>query len=67
MGFRTLVELNHDCCPQDNDEALLEWAKAMRYYMGNGDKRFLPHGVAFKAMYDSYRIPEQIQKMGDPT
>jgi hypothetical protein len=48
MSNRTLVELNHDCCPRE--EELLEWAKAMRNYMSSGDKRKLPNGVTFKHM-----------------
>jgi hypothetical protein len=48
MSNRTLVELNHDYCPHDDDDSLLTWARAMRYYMGSGRKEDLPHGVTFK-------------------
>lgn len=48
MSNRTLVELNHDFCPRD--EELLKWAKSMRLYMTSGDPKFLPYGVTFKHM-----------------
>lgn len=47
MSNRTLVELNHDYCPRDDDKSLLEWAKQMRIYMGSGDPKHLPPGVTF--------------------
>jgi hypothetical protein len=48
MSNRTLVELNHDFCPKDNDTDLLMWASRMSVYMKSGDKRMLPEGVTFK-------------------
>lgn len=33
----------------------------------SGERKLLPRGVAFKAMYDSYHIPKHIARMGDPT
>lgn len=50
MSNRTLVELNHDCCPRDDDASLLNWARKMRTYMSSGDPKELPQGVAFKHM-----------------
>ncbi len=47
MSNRTIIELNHDRCPHDNDEELLAWARSMRYYMGNADESYLPDGVTF--------------------
>ena len=66
MGFRTLVELNHDYCPHDDDESLLKWAKAMRYYMGSGDKKDLPRGVTFKLMRH-HSDPDPMAGHGDPS
>ena len=51
VSNRTLVELNHDFCPRDNDEALLKWAKQMAEYMRGGVPKSLPKGVTFKTMY----------------
>jgi hypothetical protein len=48
MSNRTVVELNHDYCP--GDEELEHWAKQMQIYMASGDRRELPRGVAFKYM-----------------
>lgn len=48
MSNRTLIELNHDFCP--NDAILLEWAKSMQTYMRSGDPADLPEGVTFKHM-----------------
>lgn len=41
--MKTVVELNHDFCP--DDRLLLEWAKAMQAYMRSGDRDKLPFGV----------------------
>lgn len=49
MSNRTLVELNHDYCPQGAAE-LEEWANLMQRYMFSGDIKFLPKGVTFKNM-----------------
>jgi hypothetical protein len=48
MSNRTLVELNHDCCPREGD--LIKWARAMKTYMSSGDPRELPQGVTLKHM-----------------
>ncbi len=45
MSNRTVVELNHDFCP--TDDQLLNWANKMRSYMHSGDKKELPNGVTF--------------------
>ena len=51
MSNRTLVELNHDYCPNPNgDKQMLLWAIAMVNYMRLGDKSCLPTGVTFKHM-----------------
>lgn len=47
MSHRTLLELNHDYCPPDDPEKLLEWAKVMQLYLKSGDREFLPLGVTF--------------------
>ena len=46
MSNRTLVELNHDYCPREDE--LLAWAKAMRDYMTSGNIESLPAGVTLK-------------------
>ena len=48
MSQRSLVELNHDFCPQMDNTKLLAWAHAMRTYMGSGDPADLPYGVVLK-------------------
>ncbi len=48
MSNRTLVELNHDFCPRNDQGSLLDWALKMRAYMTSGDKGYLPDGVTFK-------------------
>lgn len=63
MSNRTLVELNHDYCPGD-DSARLEWAKAMRLYMGSGNKEHLPRGVTFKHMRH-HSDPDPMAGRGD--
>jgi hypothetical protein len=58
MINRTLVELNHDYCPRNTVNELLEWARAMRLYMSSGQKEHLPPGVTFKHMrHDSHPDP----------
>lgn len=47
VSQRTLVELNHDFGPRDDDGSLLEWARALRHYLNSGDPKLLPHGVTF--------------------
>jgi len=46
MGFRTMVEINHDTTPH-GDEAKLEWANSMCAYLSSGDPKHLPSGVTF--------------------
>lgn len=49
MSNRTLVELNHDLCPDFHDDReLLAWAESMAEYMRSGNKDCLPIGVTFK-------------------
>lgn len=48
MSIRTLVELNHDHCPDIGDKtAMLVWARFMADYMRLGKKEYLPRGVTF--------------------
>lgn len=47
MSNRTLVELNHDFCPDAGD---VGWLIAIISYMRAGDKNELPPGVTFKHM-----------------
>jgi len=46
MSNRTLVEINHDHTPH-NEEALLEWSKNFERYLGSGEPKYLPHGVTY--------------------
>jgi hypothetical protein len=48
MSNRTLVELNHDYCPKDQE--LKAWAYDVQMYMRSGTKQYLPVGVTFKHM-----------------
>jgi hypothetical protein len=63
MSNRTLVEINHDYCP--NDDELLRWAQAIRTYIRSGDKRFLPHGITFVHMRH-HSQPDPVADLGDP-
>lgn len=47
MSNRTLIELNHDFCPSNDDAEVLKWAHKMRLYIISGDKNHLPNGVTF--------------------
>lgn len=47
MSHRTLVELNHDYSPGNDDATLLAWARKMRAYLGSGHSADLPDGVTF--------------------
>jgi hypothetical protein len=67
MSNRTLVELNHDYCPRDDDASLLAWAKAMRLYMGSGMKEHLPRGVTFKQIRHHTDPDPMFNKPGDRT
>lgn len=50
MSNRTMIELNHDYCPSNDDAALLAWAKGMWGYMRCGDPNLLPNGVTWFGM-----------------
>lgn len=66
MSNRTLVELNHDYCPNPRDEAaLIKWARAMAHYMGCADKSLLPNGVTF-VNYRHHSEPCPLAGKGDP-
>lgn len=47
MSNRTLIELNHDYCPR-NDEECLKLGQALRRYMQSADTDELPAGVVRK-------------------
>lgn len=47
MSNRTLVELNHDYVPF-NEERKAQWVEKMCRYMSSGDPKDLPTGVTFK-------------------
>ena len=49
MSNRTMLEINHDFAPR-NDEELLRWAKAMDFYLSSGDPDLLPGGVTWFGM-----------------
>lgn len=49
MSNRSLVELNHDFCPNPRDEAaVVRWAMGLIHYMGSADPDDLPRGVTRK-------------------
>ena len=50
MSNRSLIEFNHDLCPQDNDKTLLRWVKCIRNYLTSGNPLTLPYGAKFIAM-----------------
>jgi hypothetical protein len=65
MSNRTIVELNHDYCPRDDAQELIEWALRMRYYMGCADPAYLPSGVTFlHYRHHSEPRPLEPQKRG---
>jgi hypothetical protein len=66
MSNRTLVELNHDHCPDLYDDNLEAWAEAMAAYMRSGDKSCLPHGVTFKHIRH-HSEPDPMAGHGDPS
>ena len=47
MSNRTLIELNHDYCPQNAEQAL-QLGLALMAYMRAADPAELPQGVRFK-------------------
>jgi len=49
MRNRTLVEINHDHTPH-NEEAFLEWSKNFERYLGSGEPKYLPNGVTYLGM-----------------
>jgi hypothetical protein len=48
MSFRTVVELNHDYCPRE--EEMLAWAEKIVNYLRSGDPGLLPVGIRFMAV-----------------
>ena len=46
MSNRTLVEVNHDYTPH-NEESLLGRAKKFKRYLGSGEPKNLPGGVTY--------------------
>jgi hypothetical protein len=67
MSNRTLVELNHDHCPDIYDDKwLLLWAESMAAYMRSGRKEELPRGVTFKHMRH-HSEPDPMSGHGDPS
>lgn len=67
MSNRTLVELNHDHCPDLRDGSkLLAWAERMAMYMRSGDKGSLPPGVTFKHIRH-HSDPDPMAGHGDPS
>jgi hypothetical protein len=65
MSNRTLVELNHDLCPERSTQALAEWAEKMANYMHAGDPRELPYGVTFKHRRH-HSDPDPMSDRGNP-
>lgn len=49
MSNRSLLEINHDTTPHNDDE-ILKWGKAMVQYLSSGDPRRLPNGVTWFGM-----------------
>lgn len=67
MSNRTLVELNHDLCPDIRDpDEMLKWVLSMAAYMRNADKFLLPYGVTFKHIRH-HSDPDPMVGKGDPS
>ena len=49
MSNRTMLEINHDLTPR-NDEELLRWARSMQHYLSSGNPSLLPDGVTWFGM-----------------
>jgi hypothetical protein len=48
VSQRSLVEINHDYCPHNDDKALLAWARKIQTYIGSGCPADLPDGIEVK-------------------
>lgn len=59
MGKYSLVELSHDFCPERDHDELLNWAMAMRRYLGSGEASELPQGVRLKVR-DCHPLLERV-------
>jgi len=67
MSNRTLVELNHDYCPNpEKPGELAAWAMRMVRYMRAGHREDLPRGVTFKHMRH-HSEPDPMAGHGDPS
>lgn len=45
MSNRSLIEINHDYCPKNDDAALLAWAKKIATYIRSGSREEMPDGI----------------------
>ena len=66
MSQRSLLEINHDYSPGDDDAALLAWARTLRTYIRSGVKSELPQGVVFKGRRH-HADPDPMAGRGDPS
>lgn len=65
MSNRSLVELNHDYCPNvRDDKACLEFGRKLARYMGSAQKRDLPNGVTLKH-YRHHTDPDPMEGKGN--
>lgn len=56
MSNLTLMQINHDFCPRD-EEAAKTFGLSMQAYLRSGDTSFLPEGVRFINMRHHSDIP----------
>jgi len=66
MSNRTLVELNHDYCPDREQE--LEWLERMNAFYRGGNPEDLPRGVSFieaRHSHDQYseKVTEKLNTL----
>jgi len=45
-----MLEFNHDACPPEDEQQLLNWAKQLRWYLCSGNALLLPPGVTHFGM-----------------
>jgi hypothetical protein len=48
MSQRSLIEINHDLSPQEDEESLLAFARSILLYIYSGDKGCLPDCMELK-------------------
>ena len=59
MSNRSLIEFNHDYCP--NDASLEAWAKQIQVYLTSGDESELPQGlILFGRRHHSQEYSDEV-------